>query len=200
MLRIAHIEELTNLLLHVPSLIQMQEERSADFASSVSAWMKTLEDSLAAARLPQTALVAAARGTLLAAEYGQIPSGVAFQGRMTRSRIIGAAGLDALNKATSVASSVLMDNQVRLGEASRVAYQIAARAMSHGAISRRDPDASNSQYLSELRVALAEIDECKAALVHLEGLLGPYDALVALDRAIQPFISHATGEPLADNS
>lgn len=193
MLGIAHIEEITDLVLHVRTLIQLQEARSNQFAPSVAAWLKSLEGSLAQARLPQSSLVAALRSNLIAAQHGQIPRDIELSGRQTRARIIAATAAHVLDGATGVASSVLIENQKRLDDATRIAYQIIAIATSKGAVPARDSYTNTNQYLSHVRSALEGIDECEPGLVHLDALVGPYDALVTLDRAMQPFLRATEG-------
>lgn len=51
---------------------------------------------------------------------------------------------------------------------------------------------TNTKYLSDLRVGLGSTDEFAAALVRLDGLVGPYDALVVLDRALEPYMQART--------
>ena len=105
MLRIMQAEEIAGLLLLLPGLVQQQQGRSPDFAPQALAWLNSLETVLAASRLYQTGGIAMLRSGLVAAEHGQVPAGLQFRGRPTRSRILNAAASEALQRAANVASA-----------------------------------------------------------------------------------------------
>ena len=189
MLRITHAEELTNLALLVPSLVEMQEAESFQFPAAVSDWMKAVEESLASARSPQTAVLASLRAGINAARRGQVPDHVHIRGRPTRSRTIAAVATQALHEAAAITSNLLLESNGRFTEASALAQQIAALASARDAIPTREAGVTNTMYLSDLRAGLGSIDEFAAALIRLDGLVGPYDALVVLDRALEPYMT-----------
>ncbi len=184
MLRIVHIDEIQDLLLLLPNLVQQQERRSTDFAPNAGAWLKSLEKVLAANRLYQAGNIATLRGGLVAAEQGQAPAGLEFRGRPSRSRVLNATASQALQRAAEVASTLIAENRPRLAEAERVAQQIVAAALSRGLITAREEEVSNTQYLRMLRRSLVKSGDLESAVVHLEGLVGPHDALTLLDRAL----------------
>ena len=126
------------------------------------------------------------RSSLLSAEQGQLPSGVTFRGRPTSSRVINAVAVQSLRHAADLASGLIAEHRPRLAEGERVAQQIIAAARSRGLIIDRACSESNTQYLKALRASLAAAGDLEAAAVHLEGLVGPSDALILLDRALTP--------------
>lgn len=197
MLRIMHIEDIADLLLMLPDLVQQQERRSTDFAQNAGAWLNSLEKVFAASRLYQAGTIATLRSALVAAERGHVPAGLEFRGRPSRSRVLDAVALHALQRAAEVASSLIAENQVRLAEAERVAQQTVAAALSRGLISAREDGMSNTDYLRMLRRSLATSVDLESAVVHLEGLVGPHDALILLDRALTP---HFVAASLAGRS
>lgn len=105
MLRISHAEELTNLALQVPSLVEMQEAESFQFPAAVNEWMKAVEESLTSARSPQTAVVASLRASINAARRGHVPGHIQIHGRPTRSRTIAVVATQALHEATAITST-----------------------------------------------------------------------------------------------
>lgn len=189
MLRIVNIEEIEKLLLQLPSLIQQQEQRSANFALSAGAWMISLEKVFTANRLYQAGYIASLRSGLTAAEQGEVPAGLEFRGRPTRLRVLNAVAAQALHRAVEVASTVIAENQPRLAEAERIAQQLVAVAFSRGLIVARDKTMNNTQYLLVFRSSLIMNTDLEKAVVHLEGLVGPYDALILLDRALVPYLN-----------
>lgn len=65
-----------------------------------------------------------------------------------------------------------------------MAQQIIAAALSRGLITARDNEVNNTEYLRTLRRSFAGSVDLEGAVVHLEGLVGPYDALILFDRAL----------------
>lgn len=188
MLRIMHVEEIADLLLLLPDLVQQQERRSTDFVPNAGAWLNSLERVFAANRLYQAGSIAMLRSNLVATQHGQGPSGIEFRGRPSRSRLLNAVASQALQRAAEVASTLIAENQPRLAEAERVAQQIVAAALSRGLITAREKEVSNTQYLRMLRRTLVTSGDLEGAVVHLEGLVGPHDALVLFDRALAPHL------------
>jgi hypothetical protein len=187
MLRIVHIEEIENLLLLLPILVQQQERRSADFAPNAREWLNSLEKAFAANRLYQAGYIATLRSGLVAVEQGQVPAGLEFRGRPSRSRTSSAVASQALQRAAEVTSTLIAENRLRLAEAERVAQQIVAIALSRGLIAARNEEVNNTQYLQMLRHSFVASSDLENAFVHLEGLVGPQDALILFDRALAPY-------------
>jgi hypothetical protein len=194
MLRITQVEEFANLLLLLPDLVQQQERRSADFTPRAIAWLNSLEKVFAASRLYQAGSIAMLRSGLVAAEQGQVPAGLQFRGRPTRSRVLNTVAWQALQRAADMASTLIAENQPRLAEAERVAQQIIAAALSRGLIAGRAQGVSNTEYLRMLRRNLVTSVDLESAVVHLEGLVGPYDALICIDRALAPHLPSTLAE------
>lgn len=186
MLRIVNIEEIERLLLQLPALVQQQEQRSANFASGAGTWLSALEKVLTANRLYQAGYIASLRSGLVAAEQGEVPAGLEFRGRSTRLRVLNAVASQALHRAVEVASTLIAENQSRLGEAERIAQQLVAVAFSRGLILARDKKMNDTQYLLSFKSHLVSNPDLENAVTHLEGLVGPYDALILLDRALAP--------------
>jgi len=187
MLRLANIEEIEALLLQLPALVQQQERHSTEFARLAGTWLEALERALVANRLHQAATIAALRSTLIAAKQGQVPAGLTFRGgRPTRWRVSNAIASEALRRATEIANVLMEDNKPRFQDAERVAQQLAAVAVSRGVVGARAAGVTNTDYLAAVRRRILELSELATAMVHLEGLVGPHDALVLIDRALSP--------------
>lgn len=183
MLRLLQVEEMERLLLELPALVRLQERRSTEFPPRAAAWLASLEEALSANRLYQAGLVAGIRSNLTLADQGQIPGGLEYRGRPTRTRVMASAASEAVQRSAEVVVSVIGENRPRIGEAERVAQQIIAAIRSHG-LPPRPEGMANETYLRMLRLTLSKNAELENVLVHLEGLVGPQDALVLLDRAI----------------
>jgi hypothetical protein len=195
MLRIPNIEEVENLLLQLPDLVQSQERRDASFPFKAEGWLGELENVLAANRLYQAGTIATLRSALVAAARGQVPTGLTFRGRASRSQVLHAVASESLRHASEVASALIGENRPRLAEAERVAHQIIAAALSHGVVSNRAGGVSNEQYIRSLRHELVTHGGLESAIVHLEGLAGPHDTLILLDRALAPYLELTMPSP-----
>jgi hypothetical protein len=195
MLRVANVEEIEGLMLQLPALVQQQERHSTEFARMAAAWLEAFERVLVANRLHEAATVASLRSTLIAAKQGQVPASLTFRGgRPTRWRVSNAIASEALRRAAEVANTLVEEYKPRLREAERIAQQIVALGVSRGLIHPKTAGATNTEYLGAVRRTLMMAAELTTALAHLEGLVGPHDALIFLDRALAP---HATAGTVA---
>ena len=184
MLHVASADEIGDLLVELPTLFHLQEQRSVDFPQRAREWLGALESVLIANRLYQAGLVGALASGIASAEQGQLPTGIQFQGRMTRSKAATAMASRALHGAADIAAAIMAENSTRFGEAERVASQLVAVAQARELLPPRKARSSSLTYLREVRQALASVPDLETALIHLEGLVGRQDALVFLDRAL----------------
>lgn len=186
MLHIRNVEEIEGFLLLLPDLVRQQASGSAAFAENVDSWLHSLEKVFEANRLYQAGNIAMLRSTIVAVKQGQLPRGIELQGRQTRSRVLKAVASEATQRGAEVASRVIEENRPRIEEATRFAQQIIAVALSRGLITKRGDGMNNTEYLRMIRRSFATISDLENVVVHLEGLVGPQDALVLLDRALTP--------------
>lgn len=197
MLRLMHVEEIEGLLLGLPELVRRQERRAPEFTRLAGAWLDSLEGVFVANRLYQAGLIAALRSGIVAAEHGQAPAGLEFRSRPSRSRVLNAVASQALQRAAEVASAVIAEHRPRLAEAERVAQRIVAAALSRGLIGAPEAGVNTTEYLRMLRRSFAASGDVESAVVHLEGLVGPHDALALVDRALAPYLDAAPRGPRA---
>lgn len=188
MLRLMQIEEINDLLLLVPDLVRQQEQRSTDFATNASQWLASFERVLTECRLYQAGSVSVLRSGLIGAAQGQVPAGIEFRGHASRSRVLNAAASQALQRAAELASTLMAENRPRIAEAEQVAQQVVAVALSRELITARDRDMTSTEYLRMIRRNLATCSDLENGFLHLEGLVGPNDSLILLDRALSPHL------------
>ncbi len=199
MLHIRNVQEIEDFLLLLPDLVRQQESGSAEFAANVDSWLNSLKDVFEANRLYQAGNIAMLRSTLVAVKQGQMPSGIELRGRLSRSRVLKAVASEARHHGAEVATRVIEENRPRIEEATRVAQQIIAAASSRGLVPKRGDRTGNTEYLRMIRRSFATISDLESAVVHLEGLVGPQDGLILLDRALTPHldISALEGQSVA---
>jgi hypothetical protein len=183
-LRLVNLEELEGLLLQLPEIVRQQEQRSYEFAQQVRTWLSALETALTSNRSHLAGNVAAIRSALIAAEHGQVPTDLKFRGRATRTRVHSTVASQCLQQAAALATGFVGEHRQRFSEAERVARQLVAAAVARGLVSAVPAERDNTQYLKYIRKALASQGDLEAAAVHVEGLVGPHDLFVLLDRAL----------------
>ena len=205
MLRIINLEEIQGMLLGIPGLVDLQEQGHPGFIEGVKQWLAKLEKGLEANRMPEAGNIAALRATLISAERGVIPAGVEFHGRATGRKIRGATAAFVLRQASDLISCAIQKDSERIAEAERLARQLVTLAKAKGSI-RGLPGEGSSTAADKLRAVwriMSADPMLSPGTQNVEGLVGPYDALIILDRIIvrdtpenQPYIqSPAAGKP-----
>jgi hypothetical protein len=184
MLHIADLEEIESLLLQLPSLVRKQERRNTKFAAGVREWLVALEEVFAANRLHQSGSIAAIRSTLIAAGHHQVPVDLKFRGHPTRSRVLNAVASQCLRQAVALATDLVSEHRTRVSEAERISQQIIAAAASRDLIGSAPGSRGHTLFLRRLRQGLTASGDLQAALVRVEGLVGPEDLPVLLERAL----------------
>ena len=184
MLRIVNLEEIEGLLLRVPELIDRLEQRDPEFTARAKAWLGTLERVLTNNRLPAAANVASLRGLLISVEQGVVPAGLRFSGRPNARRMRDAAAADTLRGAADLVSDVIHQDRARVSEADRLCRQLIALARRKGLTSVQREGGDHTAQLKATWRVLAADPEIAPGTVRVEGLVGPSDALIILDRAI----------------
>lgn len=184
MLRITNLEEIQSLLLRIQYLVDLQERRDSDFVHEVKEWLSKLEKVIDNNRMPVAGNVAALRGLLISAERGVIPAGVEFHGRSTRRKIRDAAAAYVLRETGDLVSSVIQKDHERVAEAERLSQQLVAIAKAKGLIQERPSGENFTDMLKAIWRTLSDDSELSPGTINLEGLVGPNDALIVLDRTI----------------
>ena len=197
MLHVRNVEEIEDLLLLLPALVRQQESGTADFAEIVDCWLNSLEKVFEANRLYHSGSIAMLRSSIVSVKQGQVLRGIELRGRQTRSRLLKASASQAMQGGAEVASHVIEENRPRIQEATRFAQQIIAAAFSRSLIAKRSERMDNTAYLNMIRQSFRTISDLESAVVQLEGLVGPQDALILIDRELT---SHLNLRPLAGQS
>jgi hypothetical protein len=182
MLRLMNFEEIQGMLFRVPALIDRHARRDARFGGEVVDWLAKLEKIMENNRMHQTAVIAAHRGTLIAAERGVTPPGVAMHGRGSRSKARDAAAVDILGKCSALVTELLQADVERFHEAERQMRQLHAFAAAKDLLPPAIPEEQRTEALQSLWRAMAADAELRGGTINIEALVGAYDALVILDR------------------
>ncbi len=184
MLHLVNLEEIQNLLLRIPRLVDSLEQRDPNFVQKVRQWLTVVEEVLVNNRMPLGGNIAALRGTLNATERGAFPPGLTFHGRPTARKIKEATGADVVRRAGELISNALQDDVSRIAEAERLSHQLLALGKSMGLIVGGINDSAPTQKLKDLWKTLSADPNIAPGAARLESLVGQNDALILLDRAI----------------
>ncbi len=184
MLRIVNLEEIRDLIRRVPDLVDLQEKRDPDFVPDVKMWLILLEKTLENNRMQVVGNVASLRGILISSERGVIPEGIEFQGRSSTRKIKEATAAHVLRQVTDLVSSVIQKDIDRLIDAERLGRQLVALAKAKGLIGEDAIAATHTERLKVIWQTLSADPDIGPGTVNIEGLVGPHDALIVLDRTI----------------
>jgi len=185
-LHIVNVEEIHALLLAVPALVDLQQRRDARFSSDVGAWLARAEQVLTANRIAASGNVAALRATLNSAALGATPAGITVRDRPTTRKVRDATAADVLRQAAEMISNAVRDDDARIAEAARLCQQMAAVARSAGLLAAPPDGVPRDAWLRGIWKAMSANGNFGAGAVRVEGLVGPHDALLLLDRTLTP--------------
>ncbi len=184
MLRIVNIEEIQNILSSISGLVDLQQRRDSNLDEQVKMWLAKLEKVLENNRIMQVGEVATLRGIIFSAEKGIIPPGVEVHGSSSKRKIVEAAVIFSLRQASSLVSDFLQKEVSRVSDAERMMRQLIAMAKAKGLIQQISNRNDNTEELKFVWRTLSSNPEIAPGTTNIEGLVGPHDALIVLDRII----------------
>lgn len=184
MLRIINIEEIQNMLSSISGLIDLQQRRDSNFDEKVKLWLTKLERILESNRIMQVGEVATLRGIILSAENGILPPGMEIHGRSSKRKIVEAAVTFSIRHASSAVSDFLQKEVDRVSDAEHMMRQLISMAKSKGLIQQIPNGNDHTEILKFIWSTLSSDPEIAPGTINVEGLVGPHDALIILDRII----------------
>jgi hypothetical protein len=184
MLRIVNLEEIQNLLLRVPNIIELSEQHDPAFVPSTKKWLTELENALKNNNLPVSANIASLRGNLISTDQGNIPVGISIKGNITKRKLREATATQSITQAVDIVSGIIQKDAERVAEAQRITRQLVAIAKSKGLIKEIPHGKNFSDMLKAVWKAMSTDQVLAQGVVSVEGLVGPNDALLVLDRTL----------------
>ncbi|PVX26807.1 MAG: hypothetical protein CW691_00395 [Candidatus Bathyarchaeum sp.] len=184
MLRVINLEEIQNLLLRVPDIVALCEKGDFGVVAAVKKWLIQMEMTLKNNKLSVSANVAACRGLLISAEQGNIPSGINFKGRITRRKVREATASRCISETVKIVSDRIQKDAERVEEAERIIRQLVSIAKAKGLIVDVPQGNNFSDALKYIWKSMSTDQVLTQGAVSVEGLVGPHDALILLDRTI----------------
>ena len=184
MLRLINLTEIQNMLLKVSELTDLQDLRDFSYVAKTKRWLSDLEKILENNRLIQAGEVAALRGAIISAENGIFHNGAEFLAKPTKRKMVEAATSSAIHQASSLISKVIQEDIARFGEAEQLVRQLVAIAKAKGLLLNIPNNGNHTETLKFIWRTIAQDPDIAPGTVNVEGLVGPYDALILLDRIL----------------
>lgn len=184
MLRIPNLEELKTLLLRVPNLVDGIENKSPVAVEDIREWLRAVETALGNNRMPQAAEIAGLRVQLAMARRGILAEGMTARGSLTVRKVREVTAAEVLRQGGALLSRAIADDVARVDEADRVARQLATAAQIKGMISAAPPGTDRVGAVHTIWSEIRADADIGQGAIHIISLLGPEDAVIALDRAI----------------
>lgn len=184
MLRLVNLIEIQNMLLKVSELTNLQDLRDFSYVAKTKRWLSDLEKILENNRMIQSGEIASLRGKIVSAENGIFHDGVEFLAKPTKRKMVEAATSAAIYQASSLVSRVIGEDIARFDEAERTVRQLVAIAKAKGLLANLPSNGNHTETLKFIWKTLMQDADITPGTVNVEGLVGPYDALILLDRIL----------------
>lgn len=184
MLGIIHLEEIQNLLFQVPRFVGMLEKKDIDAVLEIKAWLEKIEEALQNNRMPLVSMIAGLRGALISAEKGILLDHIMIHGRLNTQKIKQAVAADVIKNASEIVMEAIQRDKERVSKAEEICQQLIALARAKGLIAFPHNGMGHTESLKALWRIFSTDQDIAAATVSVEGLVGPNDSLIILDRML----------------
>lgn len=184
MLRIIQLEEIQSLLLQVPRFVGMLEEKDTGAVPAIKAWLEKIEEALQNNRLPVVSIVAGLRGELISAERGALLDHITIHGRLTTRKMKQAVAADVIKRTGAIVVEAIHGDKERISKAEEICQQLIALARAKSLVVLPLEGMDHTQSLKALWSKLSSDHDIAAGTVNIEGLVGPDDSLIVLDRTL----------------
>lgn len=183
MVRLIQVDEIEQLLLQLPRIMELEDEQPAAFIARATQWMDLLEQALVAAHAYQAGRIAVLRSGLVFARHTVARDAAESSAPLTRARRLVLEASAALDEASTIATNILDEYRPRFADADRKLHDLLARGRALGVLPLGDPINPTQAQLVVRRV-LAARPELARAYVAVATVVGGEDALLLLGRAI----------------
>lgn len=176
-----HVEQIETRLRLLSKLVDAQQDRSSRFCEQTLAWLAETEKDLDAARLSIAGEIAALRSRLLAEMHGANVTSGRTEARRKRREAVASRVIEEAQRALQ---QLLAPKLAKYDEARNIALQVAHAARLKGLIDKARGVGDHQTALRYIVDEMGRDPDAAGAVAHLLGNLGPYDALIVMDRAM----------------
>jgi hypothetical protein len=182
--RLIQVDEIEQLLLQLPRIMELEDEQPAAFIARAAQWMDLLEQALVAAHAYQAGRIAVLRSGLVFARHTVARDAAESSAPLTRTQRLVLEASTALDDASAIATNILDEYRPRFADADRKLHDLLARGRALGALPLDQPIGPAHAQLVEVRRAIASQPELARAYATVETVVGAEDALLLLGRAL----------------
>lgn len=179
----AAVERVSRQLRQVSSIVDLQSSRAPGFVDEVVRWLAETEHVLNEVGATGSSALAALRTRLLTTVHG-----VGLEPGVTRRKASEAAASTGLAEGQRIVSAVLQPDLDRFAEAEGVVHQLVAVLRAKGHLGPQLAGLAHDAALQQVLAVLRSDADTAAATAHVQGLLGLFDTLVVLDRALPELV------------
>lgn len=184
MLRYVNLIEIQNMLLQISELTNLQDLRDFSYVAKTKRWLSDLEKILENNHMVEAGEIASLRGKIVSAENGIFHDGVEFLNKPTKRKMVEAATSAALQDASKLIVNAINEELSRFREAERVVRQLISIGKAKGLLANFASNGNHTEALKFIWRTLAQDADISPGVVTVEGMVGPYDALILLDRLL----------------
>jgi hypothetical protein len=184
MLRIVNLEEIQSTLQGISRIIDLQAKRDSSFLEEVKQWLNIIETILINNKIPESGRIASLRGSIISAEIGVIPNGFTTRAHVTGSKLKNGVALDVIRQTSDILFTIIHKDMERLSEAERIMRQLISISQSKGLLQDTYHNLRSTEVLKLLWNKFSNDGDLAQGVVSIEGLVGPYDSLIILNRQL----------------
>ncbi len=181
---ILQLEEVGQLLLQIPDILDVYERGGGNFPARVLAWLKALEESLKKGTIMAAGGIATLRGELLSGESGVMPVDICPRDTRPKRKHRNALAVRVLKEAELLVREAIADDGNRVAESMRIAYQIVVIGMKKGLLHQSDLPVEEGTWS-----VLERDEDILSLLVHMQATVGKRDARLMLTRSLSVSLS-----------
>lgn len=165
------------MLLEIPGLVRLYDGRDATFRVSVKEWLEQTVVECEKNRMSVSGELSTLKGKMISAERGVLPLEYLSLRAKSVRRALDAMALDILARANQSVNDALKPSWSLLADGEKLARQIVTLAIKKGTVRIDAKPEENWRSVSND----SDLGGYATALV---GLVGLYDAIILVDRAI----------------
>jgi hypothetical protein len=184
MLPLPNLEEISDLLLELPSIVQRYESRDPTFSEIVKSWLARAEEVLLRNRLPAVGALASLRASVISAERGAVPAGVTFPAHSSPRKARDAAVADALRRAEEITSDLIRADWGQINEAERLIRQMVTLARYKGYLDMSSEGLAFNEYVHFVWTRFHADADLAQGAVRVTSTVGLPNALALLGREL----------------
>jgi len=179
------LEKLSALLLHVPRLVDLYENKDYVFIREVKRWFAETEYILKIARLPVVSDVAAWRASIIAAERGLRPEELKLPELASKGRVRDAVAIHSLGEAQKKVLAAVERDHDTFFQADKMLRGILVTASRKGIFNNETQPPFTPEKLKSLWTRLIADEDVGLPTSQVLAIIGYRDALALVQRILE---------------